>query len=344
MSENIESGSIAVNTADVLKDQFGRAHDYLRISLTERCNLRCVYCMPEEGVILKPQSHFMSREEVFEIAKTFVGLGVKKIRLTGGEPLVRHDAKEIIEDLAKLPVSLAITSNGLLADKFIHTFKKTGLLSINISLDTLKAERFNGITRRNYFEATLSNIRLLLKEGFHLKLNAVLMKGVNEDEIIDFVEFTRDSSIHYRFIEFMPFNGNRWDWSKGVSLNEIMQRLEAAYPAQVEKLEDKKHDTAKAYRIKGFKGTFAIISSVTNPFCDSCNRLRLTADGKMKNCLFSASETDLLSALRRGDDIKALIRQSVWNKKAVRAGMDSFDDFADPGHNQLNRSMITIGG
>ncbi len=286
----------------------------------------------------------MTRNEIIEIAGNFVKLGVKKIRLTGGEPLVRHDAKEIMEGLAKLPVSLAVSTNGLLADRFIETFKKCGVRSVNVSLDTLKSERFSGITRRNYFDTTLANIGLLLKENFHLKLNAVLMKGVNDDEIGDFVEFTRDKNLHYRFIEFMPFNGNRWDWSRGVSFKEIMEQLEQRYAGRIQKLEDKKHDTAKAYKIKGYQGTFAIISSVTNPFCDSCNRLRLTADGKMKNCLFSGNETDLLGTLRQGKDITPLILESILNKKAVRAGMDDFTDFADPKHNQQNRSMITIGG
>ncbi len=327
-----------------LIDAFGRVHDYLRISLTERCNLRCVYCMPEEGIVLRPKSHFMKTEEVLGLAKIFVDLGVKKIRLTGGEPLVRNDAKEIIEGLSKLKVSLAISTNGVLVDKFIDTFKKTGLKSINISLDSLKAEKFNAITRRNDFDTIKTNIDLLLKENFHLKLNAVVMKGTNDDEIVDFIEFTKDKNIHFRFIEFMPFNGNKWDWSKGLSFKEVMDKVKAVYGDNVSKLQDDKNDTAKAFQIKGYKGTFAVISSVTNPFCDTCNRLRLTADGKIKNCLFSNSETDLLTAYREGKDISSLIRESVWHKKAVRAGMETFEDLSNPELNQQNRNMISIGG
>ncbi len=330
--------------ANILTDQFGRVHDYLRISLTERCNLRCTYCMPAEGIQLRPRSQFMNTNEVLALAQTFVDLGVTKIRLTGGEPLVRNDAREVIEGLAKLPVSLAISTNGILVDKFIDTFKAANLNSINISLDSLREEKFNKITRRENFKEVLSNIHLLLKENFHVKLNAVIMKGLNEDEIVDFVEFTKHNKVHFRFIEFMPFNGNNWDWSKGFSYKEVMTLLDAAYGDKVEKLQDSKNDTAKSYKIKNYAGTFAVISSVTNPFCDSCNRLRLTADGKLKNCLFSQNETDLLSSFRDGKDIKPLIFESVWKKKSTRGGMESFEDLSNQELNQQNRSMITIGG
>lgn len=339
-----------------LTDQFGRVHDYLRISLTERCNLRCFYCMPEDGIALRPRSEFMTKEETIKIANAFVKLGVKKIRLTGGEPLVRKDAKEIIEELSKIKtplsfgrgaggeVELSITTNGILVDKFLDTFKSCNINSINISLDSLKEEKFNTITRRNYFQTIRSNIQSLIKENFHLKLNAVIMRGVNDDEIIDFIEFTKENYVHFRFIEFMPFNGNKWDSSKGLSYKEMMAIVNEEYIEKVNKLEDKKNDTAKSYQIKGYKGTFAVISSVTNPFCDTCNRLRLTADGKMKNCLFSGKETDLLTALRNGEELSPLILKSVWNKKEKRAGMNSAEDFSNPLLNQKNRSMVAIGG
>lgn len=325
-------------------DQFNRVHDYLRISLTERCNLRCFYCMPEEGILLRPRSEFMSAEEVIEMAKVFVSLGVKKIRLTGGEPLVRKDAKKIIADLALLPVELVITTNGILIDDCLSTLKSSGIKSINVSLDSLKKERFNSISRRNYFDKVTSNINLLLKENFHVKINAVVIKGVNDDEICDFVAWTRDKNVHLRFIEFMPFLGNKWDWSKGVSFKEIITKIEKQYGDDVIKLKDAVNDTAKNYSVKNHMGTFAIISSVTNPFCDTCNRMRLTADGKIKNCLFSGTETDLLSAMRNGEDIVPLILESIWNKKRIRGGMNSFEDFSDPSRFQKNRSMVSIGG
>lgn len=325
-------------------DQFNRVHDYLRISLTERCNLRCFYCMPEEGILLRPRSEFMLAEEVIEMAKVFVSLGVKKIRLKGGEPLIRKDAKKIIADLALLPVELAITTNGILIDDYLSALKSSGIKSINVSLDSLKKERFNSITRRNYFDKVTSNINLLLKENFHVKINAVIIKGVNDDEICDFVAWTRDKNVHLRFIEFMPFLGNKWDWSKGVSFKEIITKIEKQYGDDVIKLKDAVNDTAKNYSVKNHMGTFAIISSVTNPFCDTCNRMRLTADGKIKNCLFSGTETDLLSAMRNGEDIVPLILESIWNKKRIRGGMNSFEDFSDPSRYQKNRSMVSIGG
>lgn len=340
------------NQQNSLVDTFGRVHDYLRISLTERCNLRCVYCMPEEGVELLENKAYMTKDELLQIAKIFVGLGVKKIRLTGGEPLLRKDAAEIISELSKLPVELAITTNGILVDRFIDVFRKANLKSINVSLDTLQKDKFEKITRRDNFEKVMSNIQLLLNEGIHVKVNAVLMKGDpfdklragNDSELTDFIEFTKDKNVHYRFIEFMPFGGNKWDWSKGVSFNEILEVLGKKYGERVTKLQDKKNDTSKSYRIEGYKGTFAIISSITNPFCDTCNRIRLTADGKIKNCLFSNNETDLLSAFRSGDDITPLIIDSINKKKQKRAGMDSFEDISNPEINSKNRPMITIGG
>ncbi|HNK68017.1 MAG: GTP 3',8-cyclase MoaA [Bacteroidetes bacterium] len=328
-----------------LIDRFGRRHDYLRISLTERCNLRCVYCMPAEGIMLRPREQFMRAEEVIVMARMFTDLGVKKIRLTGGEPLVRKDAAQIITELGRLPVELAITTNGVLVDQFVDVFKEAGLRSVNVSLDSLRPERMQAISRRDPFARTTANIRLLQDEGFHVKVNMVVMRGVNDDEVTDFMAWSRNEPVHVRFIEFMPFDGNRWDWSKGVSGEEILARATERFGATgYERLTDRPNDTARNYRLQGGQGTFAVISSVTNPFCDSCNRIRLTADGKLKNCLFSQSETDLLTVLRSGGDIKDLIIGSVLNKKAVRGGMDSFEQLADPVRHGANRSMVAIGG
>lgn len=327
-----------------LQDSFGRIHDYLRISLTERCNLRCFYCMPAEGVHLSEKHKLMTSEEILGFAKIFSSLGVKKIRLTGGEPLVRKDAGDIIKNLSGLPVKLAITTNGILIDQFLDQLKAAGLTSINVSLDSLREEKVDKITLRKFFKRIMNNIDLLIANNIHVKVNAVAIKGTNDDEILDFIEWTKEMPLHVRFIEFMPFDGNKWDWSKGISYKEILDMANAAYGNKVERLMDNKNDTAKNYRIKGYAGTFAVISTVTNPFCDTCNRLRLTADGKLKNCLFSNHETDLLSPYRQGKDIIPIIREAVWNKKAQRAGMDTFEDFSDPDKNQENRSMIKIGG
>jgi len=301
--------------------------------------------MPAEGIALRPREQFMRTEEIFSIAQTFVKLGVKKIRLTGGEPFVRKDAGAVIEMLSTLPIELSISTNGILIDQHIERLKACGVKSVNVSLDSLKQGRMLAITRRDYFERIMRNIQLLLDEGFDVKINCVVTKGVNDDEVIDFIEWTKEAPVHVRFIEFMPFDGNEWDWSKGVSLDEILKRTSAHFgPFGFERIEDRPNDTSKNYRLTDGKGTFAIISTVTNPFCDSCNRIRLTADGKLKNCLFSNSESDLLSAMRKGEDILPLIQSSIQNKKAVRSGMESFDDFANPEEHGKNRKMVSIGG
>jgi len=330
---------------NILQDSHGRDHAYLRISLIERCNLRCSYCMPEEGVKLSPKSHLMTYEEIYEIANTFVKHGVTKIRLTGGEPLIRKDIPIILEKLASLPVELSITSNAVIIDKFIDVLKANGVNKINVSLDSLDSKKFKHITRRDQFKKVFNNILLLVKEGFTVKINAVLMKDFNDNEIIDFINFTKDLPVSVRFIEFMPFDGNKWDMSKMVSYAEVMDYVNEAFTKdEIERIQDAPNDTSKNYKIKGYKGSFAIISSVTNPFCDSCNRLRLTANGQLKNCLFSSTEADLLTTLRSGKPIEPVIKKAVEAKLKVRGGMDTIEKLQEPKLHSNNRSMITIGG
>ncbi|MGC6431526.1 MAG: GTP 3',8-cyclase MoaA [Jejuia sp.] len=329
----------------ILTDAHGRDHAYLRISLTERCNLRCTYCMPADGVQLSPKSHLMTYEEVYEIAKLFVNYGVTKIRLTGGEPLVRKDIPVILEKLSSLPVELSITSNAVIIDRFIDVLKANGVNKLNISLDSLDESKFKHITRRHEFQKAYDNIHLLVKEGFKVKVNAVLIKGFNDNEIIDFINFTKDLPISVRFIEFMPFDGNKWDMSKMVSYAEVMEYVNQEFSKNdIIRIEDAPNDTSKNYKIKGYQGSFAIISSVTNPFCDSCNRLRLTANGHLKNCLFSATESDLLTSLREGQPIEPIIQKAVQAKFKVRGGMDTLEKLQKPDLHSQNRSMITIGG
>jgi len=333
------------NEKNILQDSHGRDHAYLRISLIERCNLRCSYCMPEEGVELSPKSHLMTYEEIYDIANTFVKHGVTKIRLTGGEPLIRKDIPIILEKLASLPVELSITSNAVIIDKFIDVLKANGVNKINVSLDSLDSEKFKHITRRDQFKKVYNNILLLVKEGFTVKINAVLMKDFNDNEIIDFINFTKDLPVSVRFIEFMPFDGNKWDMSKMVSYAEVMDYVNEAFTKdEVERIQDAPNDTSKNYKIKDYKGSFAIISSVTNPFCDSCNRLRLTANGQLKNCLFSSTEADLLTTLRSGKPIEPVIKKAVEAKLKVRGGMDTIEKLQEPKLHSNNRSMITIGG
>ncbi|NAS32067.1 GTP 3',8-cyclase MoaA [Flavobacteriaceae bacterium R38] len=334
-----------MSSKNILTDTFGRKHNYLRISLTERCNLRCTYCMPAEGIQLSPKESIMSYEEVYTIAKEFVHHGVTKIRLTGGEPLIRKDAALILEKLASLPVELAITTNGVNVDRFINTFKDLGIQNINVSLDSLNEEKFRHITRRNYFKKVHENIFKLIDHGFHVKLNCVLMKDFNEDEIIDFIRLSENHLIHTQFIEFMPFDGNKWNLDKLVSYDALMERVYHEFSKeQVLRIADQPNDTSKNYQVKGYKGTFAIISSVTNPFCDSCNRIRLTANGQIKNCLFSSTESDLLTPLRQGKSITPIIQKTVQAKFKSRGGMDTLEKLKDPTLHSKNRSMITIGG
>ncbi|TCD07604.1 GTP 3',8-cyclase MoaA [Pedobacter frigidisoli] len=326
----------------MIADSFGRVHDYLRISLTDNCNFRCFYCMPEEDHDFTPASRLMQTDEIIKLAKIFVDQGVRKIRLTGGEPLVRKDAAAIISALGKLPVELVITTNGTRIAEMLPILKEAGIKSINISLDTLQPEKFLLITRRDVFHQVRSNIELLLQERISVKINMVVMKGLNDGEIRDFIDWTKHNTIQVRFIEFMPFTGNKWTSNKLFSLKEILNRIERDFT--VLPVEGTPHDTAKHFMIPGHEGSFAIISTMTAPFCSTCNRMRLTADGKLKNCLFSNGETDLLSALRNNEEILPLIRASIMSKKKELGGQLITDfEHIDPGAIK-NRSMITIGG
>jgi molybdenum cofactor biosynthesis protein A len=324
-----------MNKENQLYDRFNRKHNYLRVSLTERCNLRCKYCMPADGIPLTPAPHLPTSEELIKIVSVFTEMGVNKVRFTGGEPLVRKDADLVIKEISKLVPETAITTNGILLDKYFDLFEEIGLKSLNISLDTLNPERFQFITRRDRFDKVLGNIQTAIDRGFHAKINVVLLKGQNDDEIVDFIRWTQDIPVHIRFIEFMPFQGNEWDNSRLVSYFEILEIVEKEFTT--EKLQDGPHDTTKSYRIKDAAGTFSVISSMTAPFCSSCNRLRITADGKMRNCLFSTKDTDLLTPLRAGEDIRPYILNCVRDKKEGHGGLDIFDKLP-------NRSMIAIGG
>ncbi len=326
----------------MIADGFGRVHDYLRISLTDACNFRCTYCMPDEEMKFKPTAHLMQPGEIDAIAGMFVQMGVRKIRLTGGEPLVRKEAAEIIRLLSKYPVELTLTTNGYRAGEFIPVFKGAGIRSVNVSLDTLDAEKFFAITRRAHFQQVWDNIQLLISEGFHVKVNVVLMRGMNEDEILEFIAWTKDQPVHIRFIEFMPFSGNHWDNQKVVSYQEILDTIAAQY--DFIKLRDDANATAKKFKVYQHEGTFAIISTMSAPFCSTCNRMRLTADGKMKNCLFSKGEVDLLTAYRNGEDIMPLIEQCVIEKEEALGGQFTKEYEKIEADALTNRSMIRIGG
>ena len=334
-----------IDKSSMLEDSFARKHNYLRISLTERCNLRCSYCMPIDGVQITPSSKLMNANEIYEISKIFVSHGVDKIRLTGGEPSVRKDFPDILKRLSSLPIKLSLTTNAVSIDRYVPLLKLSKTKSINVSLDTLNSDRFKKITFRDYFKRVYNNIHMLINSGYQIKINVVLIKGINDDEILDFIEFTKSNSVIVRFIEFMPFDGNQWNREKTVSYEQIMKDISSVYkPHKILRIKDDPNDTTKNYKIVGFKGSFGIISTVTNPFCDRCNRLRLTANGQLKNCLFSKKEQDLLTAFRNKENLEPIIRKAVLGKKAVRAGMETPEKFEDIRQHEQNRSMIKIGG
>jgi molybdenum cofactor biosynthesis protein A len=326
----------------MLIDQHQRIHNYLRISLTDSCNFRCAYCMPNEQIECLPNSHLMSTDEIEQIAKTFVDLGVNKIRLTGGEPLVRKEFPDIVRNLAKLPVELTLTTNGVLVHKHIELFKEAGIRSLNVSLDSLNKDTFFKLTKRDQFQQVWDNIHLLLNEGFRVKINAVALNGIIEKEICDFVRVTEKLPLHVRFIEFMPFSGNHWKSEKVITAREMLEMVKTEF--EVVKLQDERHDTAKKYKVLGHEGTFAFITTMSEHFCGDCNRMRLTADGKMKNCLFGKEEMDLLGTLRKGGDILPLIHLSVKRKHAMLGGQFSQNYQKTEADKIENRSMIKIGG
>ena len=325
-----------------LTDRFGRHHTYLRISLTERCNLRCQYCMPAEGIALSPRADILTFEEIERLARLFVSLGVSKIRLTGGEPLVRKDAESLAIRIGRIPGlrTLSLTTNGLLLVQKLPALLEAGLKQVNISLDTLRADRFEAITRRPGLERVLAAIHAALETRvLEVKVNCVVMREVNEDEVVDFVAMTRDLPIEVRFIEYMPFTGNGWEADGFVSYDAMLERIRAAYP-DVQADDVDPNGTARHYHIPGFAGRVGFIASMSDAFCSGCNRLRLTADGSLKVCLFGSAETSLRDAMRAGATdatLTQLIDAAVNRKQAAHAGMLNLP-LLD------NRPMILIGG
>lgn len=325
----------------MLTDSFGRKHDYLRLSITDRCNLRCSYCMPEDQTF-SPRSELMSTEEIVQFAQLFQKLGVRKIRLTGGEPLMHPDFENIYRQLHELGIDLYITSNGLLIDQYLTLFQNYPIKGINISLDSLKPNQFKVITKRDFLAKTLVNIQKAADANLPVKINAVIAKNLNENEILDFVSLATKTNIEVRFIEFMPFNGNQWEKDLLVNKSTILKHIQTQYTLQ--QIPTETNSTSAVYSIHGHIGKIGTISSVTEPFCDGCNRLRLTADGQLKNCLFSNEEIDLLTPFRQDQDIVPLVKKHLDAKHFSRGGKP---DFSSAQANEVygdNRSMIKIGG
>ncbi len=328
--------------SEILTDTFGRHHTYLRISLTERCNLRCQYCMPEEGVQLQHHDKILTFEEIERISRLFVKEGVNKIRLTGGEPLVRKDVDNLIQRLGSIEglKTFAMTTNGLLLPKKLPAMHAAGVNLLNISLDTLDEAKFEFITRRKGFDIVMRAIDMAIDYKYEpVKINCVVMRGFNDNELADFAEWTRHKPVEIRFIEYMPFDGNGWNDGRFMPYTEMIERIEQSHP-MLERLDDGPHETSKTYHIPGYAGRLGFITSMSEHFCGSCNRLRITADGNLKVCLFGKAEVSLRDQIRAGATDEALleiIRAAVTRKKAKHAGMYNIAE-------SENRPMILIGG
>ncbi|CAI7629862.1 unnamed protein product [Penicillium glandicola] len=293
--------------SEFLTDTFNRQHDYLRISVTERCNLRCLYCMPEEGIDLSPSAKLLTSPEILYLSSLFVSQGVTKIRLTGGEPTVRKDIVPLMQDIGKLRANglreLCLTTNGISLHRKLDQMAEAGLTGVNLSLDTLDPFQFQIMTRRKGFDAVMKSIDRILEmnkvgAGIKLKINCVVMRGMNDREILPFVELGREKPIEVRFIEYMPFDGNKWNQGKMFPYQEMLAVIREKYPT-FEKVADHKNDTSKTYRVPGFEGRVGFITSMTHNFCGTCNRLRITSDGNLKVCLFGNSEVSLRDIIRK---------------------------------------------
>ncbi|RLC72865.1 MAG: GTP 3',8-cyclase MoaA [Chloroflexi bacterium] len=320
-----------------LYDSFLRPINYLRISVTDRCNLRCIYCMPEKGIQPFPRDILLTYEEIYLITQAAAELGINKVRITGGEPLVRTHLKKLIALISQIPGidDISLTTNGALLSQQAEELKKAGLKRVNVSLDSLRPERYREITRRGRLEDVLQGIAKAKEVGLEpLKINTVVMRGINDDELLDFCRLTIEEGWHVRFIELMPFEGQE-DWF--ISIPEMWQRIRSL--GELEPYPLSGNGPAKYYRLPGAKGTIGFIGPVSEHICFRCNRLRLTAEGKLRPCLLSDEEIDLREQVRRGaslEEIKELIRRAVASKPIGHRLR------RQPG--DIKRSMCQIGG
>jgi len=335
---------ITNNRSPVLQDSFGRVINNLRISVTDRCNFRCRYCMPEEGMVWLEKSELLTYEEIARLTRVFAGLGVTKIRLTGGEPLMRKELHLLVEKLARIPQvhDLALTTNGYFLAEQALLLYKAGLRRINVSMDSLDAEKFSRITRRNYHDRVWQGLEAVENLGIRpIKINAVLIRGVNDEEVVNFAHLVRTKPFVVRFIEFMPIGmDDGWSPEKVVPSKEIIERIERGTGKKLLPVEYHGSQPADRYAFEDGVGEIGFISSVSEPFCSHCNRVRITSDGKLRTCLFSLHETDLRSLVRGGADdetIASAIRTAVAYKEAGH--LINRPEFVRP-----DRTMSQIGG
>jgi cyclic pyranopterin phosphate synthase len=325
-----------------LIDRYQRRIDYLRLSITDRCNLRCGYCMPPQGIPYLPHDDILRYEEIERLARLAVSLGITKIRLTGGEPLVRRGVLQLCEQLAQIPgvQSLSITTNGVLLPHFAQDLYRCGIKRLNVSLDTLKPEKFAAITHRDAFPAVWEGVQRALALGFHpIKINVVVLKGINDDEVEDLARLTYTYPFHVRFIEFMPVNSlvPSQHYLSGDEVLRRLNQLDTLLPTH----SVNSNGPARYFRFPTAIGKVGLINPLSHHFCATCNRLRLTAEGKLRTCLFSENEVDLRKLLREGvedREVQAVIRQAIQDKPQKHT-------LTDPVLRKcLNRPMGSIGG
>lgn len=315
----------------------------MRLAVTDRCNLRCFYCMPEDGIKYLPQRELLTFDEILRIVTIGARMGISKLRLTGGEPFVRPDLMDLIRAITKVDGvhELHITTNGILTAPHIGELKQLGIKSVNLSLDTLDATRFKAIARRDEFDKTWSTLQQLLKNDIAVKINAVVMEGKNIDDILPMIEFTKDHSMSVRFIEEMPFNGEGNHYAKlAWTHNRILSYIKENYPS-LEKLPDAPHATAYSYKIPGYRGTIGIIAAFSRTFCGTCNRIRVTAQGTLKTCLYDDGVLDIKALLRSGEP-DAEIERHLLNAFRTRE-KNGFEAEKKRTH-MVSESMSTIGG
>lgn len=329
----------------MLYDNHGRLINYLRLAVTDRCNLRCFYCMPHEGIQYLPRKELLTYEEMERFVRLIAKLGIEKIRITGGEPFLRKDMMRFIERLNLIPGinQIAITTNGTQTADLVPDFKRVGIQSVNLSLDSLDADRFFHITRRNVFPKVMETFDQLLRYDIPTKLNAVVMAGKNIEDILPMVELTKQYPISVRFIEEMPFNGaGKRETEQAWTIQEILAYLRHHYP-HLTRLPDPDHATAMHYQVPGYQGNIGIIAAYSRLFCGTCNRIRLTPKGILKTCLYDDGVLDVRELLRNGKD-DAYIAQVFQDTLGKRA-KDGFEaEQKRQNHKPVSESMATIGG
>jgi molybdenum cofactor biosynthesis protein A len=323
-------------------DQHNRPINYLRLALTDRCNLRCSYCMPEHGMKFLAKSAILSFEEMLRICEISAKMGVSKVRITGGEPFVRNDLMAFLWKLSEIEgiQEIALTTNGVLTEQYLTDLKALGIKNVNLSLDTLDKKRFLEITKRNEYDKVVSTLYKMIDLGFQVKINAVVMEGQNTDDIIKLAEFTKNNPVSVRFIEEMPFNGHganspilNWDYIK------ILEEIKSQYP-DIQKIKDSQYSTSYNYQIPNHAGNIGIIAAYSRTFCGTCNRIRITAQGELRTCLYQTSGLnvrDLLRSKISNDEIEKVLYATIQNRPK-----DGFE--AEKMGSIISESMSAIGG